>query len=143
MPNRNAFTMIELVFVIVVIGILSAIAIPKFAATRDDALITRGLNTLSSVRSAIATERQKQILRGNFDGITSLRGTGSGIFTTFNDVNGSRVLEYDVKSCTSIGCWSTSDGETYTFKSTKGDCTYKLESNRFVDKTTGGCTDMQ
>ncbi len=65
--------MIELVFVIVVIGILSAIAIPKFAATRDDAHITRGLATLASVRSAIATERQKQILRGDFTGITSLR----------------------------------------------------------------------
>ena len=75
--------MIELVFVIVVIGILSAIAIPKFAATRDDALITRGLATLASVRSAISTERQKQILRGDFTGITSLDGTGAGVFTTF------------------------------------------------------------
>ncbi len=38
--------MIELVFVIVVIGILSAIAIPKFAATRDDAIITKAIATL-------------------------------------------------------------------------------------------------
>ena len=33
--NRQAFTMIELVFVIVVIGILSAIAIPRFSDTAD------------------------------------------------------------------------------------------------------------
>ena len=136
--------MVELIFVIVVIGILSAIAVPKFAATRDDAHITKGIATLASVRSAIATERQKQILRGKFDGITSLRGDTPGVFTTFNDENGSLVLEYDVESCTDrIGCWSTNDGVTYTFKAPSGDCTFKLEGNRFNDTTDGGCTDMQ
>jgi len=34
---KSAFTMIELIFVIVILGILAAVAIPKFAATRDDA----------------------------------------------------------------------------------------------------------
>ncbi len=63
---KKAFTMIELVFVIVVIGILSAIAIPKFAATRDDAIIAKARATVAAMRSAIATERQKRILRGEF-----------------------------------------------------------------------------
>jgi prepilin-type N-terminal cleavage/methylation domain-containing protein len=34
---RQAFTMVELVFVIVIIGILATVAVPKLAATRDDA----------------------------------------------------------------------------------------------------------
>ncbi len=38
--RRMAFTMIELIFVIVILGILAAVAIPRLAATRDDAVVT-------------------------------------------------------------------------------------------------------
>lgn len=38
--HREAFTMIELIFIIVIIGILAAVAIPKLIATRNDAEIT-------------------------------------------------------------------------------------------------------
>jgi len=34
---KKAFTIIELIFVIVIIGVLAAVAIPKLNATRDDA----------------------------------------------------------------------------------------------------------
>ncbi len=39
--QKAAFTIIELIFVIVVIGILAVIAIPKLAAMREDAEISR------------------------------------------------------------------------------------------------------
>ena len=44
--SKKAFTMIELIFVIVIIGILAAVAIPKLAATRDDAKISAAVANL-------------------------------------------------------------------------------------------------
>jgi len=56
--HRDAFTMIELVFVIVIIGILAAIAIPKLTATRDDARIT----VLARAVAATANEAGERAL---------------------------------------------------------------------------------
>ena len=44
---RAAFSMIELIFVIVILGILAAVAIPKLSATRDDALVAKNINSVS------------------------------------------------------------------------------------------------
>lgn len=79
MKQRNAFSMIELVFVIAVLGILAAIAIPKFAATRDDAKIAAARATISSVRSGIVSERQTRLLRGDATYIPHLGADFTGV----------------------------------------------------------------
>jgi len=45
---KRGFTMIELIFVIVIIGILAVIAIPKLSATRDDAKLATEMQNLST-----------------------------------------------------------------------------------------------
>ena len=58
--KKSGFTMIELIFVIVIIAILAVIALPKLAATRDDARFSMiAHNTMSSAYeiAAYATAR--------------------------------------------------------------------------------------
>lgn len=134
MRIRSGFTMIELIFVIVVIGILSAIAIPKFAATRDDAIISRARSTVASIRSGLATLRQKNILRGDFDEINA------------SAITDGEVLEYGLKECkdsSERACWVVdTTNNTFTFRLPDGtNVRFDLTNNRFVchDPDSKGC----
>ena len=131
---KSAFTMVELVFVIIVIGILSVVAIPKLTPLVGTAKTGKAQATLASVRSALSTERQKRILRGELRGITDL-GNEDYAFKTFSDADGDTgdtVLEYPIKSCSNGGCWKRVNATAYKyfFSSSSGDfAKYKLDKN--------------
>jgi len=59
---KKAFTMIELIFVIVIIGILASVAIPKLAATRDDAKIS---SIISDAKVTLGDLQTYYTSRGN------------------------------------------------------------------------------
>ncbi len=62
--QKSGFTMVELVFVIVILGILAAVAVPRLAVTRDDAVIVKGRSEVSTIKSAIAQQRLENMIAG-------------------------------------------------------------------------------
>lgn len=53
MTNQKGFTLIELVMIIVILGILAAVAIPKYQDLSSEAKIAAGRSSLGALRSGI------------------------------------------------------------------------------------------
>jgi len=60
---RSAFTMIELIFVIIILGILAVTALPKFVGVQDDAKIAAEKGVIGAVRGGISLSHSKWLLR--------------------------------------------------------------------------------
>ena len=110
--RRKAFTMIELIFVIVVLGILAAVALPRLGSTIESGYIASAQGDVAAIRASIASARQNELIRGSNRYISSL-STGT---TNLFDGNGSiSVLTYPIVADTTGG-WSREAGtENYTF----------------------------
>lgn len=64
-PIAKAFTFIEMMVVVVILGVLAAIVVPQFGGVTDQARTSATEGGLGGVRSAIAGYRAKQLLAGN------------------------------------------------------------------------------
>ena len=100
--KRAGFTMIELIFVIVILGILAAVAVPKLNATRDDAKLTKAATEVSQAVSDIGAY---YTAKGSFGIPTAMTNV------TFDDANMSDGSNYEVGSAVNcIKFTTTTDG---------------------------------
>lgn len=81
MHRREGFTLIELILVIVIVGILSTLVIPRFGDLIDNSRVASELSTASSVQSAIDATHGEWI-------------TNACTFTWGNEVNSSLLNSY-------------------------------------------------
>ncbi|WP_430739320.1 pilin [Sulfurimonas lithotrophica] len=116
--------MIELIFVIVILGILAAVAVPKLSATRDDAKIAKGA---AAVSTAVTDMGAYYTAQGSFGTVGDM--TNVSFVTTSNgttdasatDLNGSATVYFN--DSTNTSCLS------FTASATDGNLTVSSESN--------------
>lgn len=116
--NRRAFTLIELLIVVVIIGILASIAIPKFANTKEKAYIASmksDLRNLTSAMEAYYHDNNSSYATSTTDLSTNFRPS-SGITVTMGTVTATgwaatAAHTTTTKTCSlTVGGTSTNEG---------------------------------
>ena len=79
---KKGFTMIELIFVIVILGILASVAVPRLAGTKADAEISAAV---ANLRTLISDANVYYVAKGGFAAGTSTTGATS-ISTTWSQI---------------------------------------------------------
>ena len=145
--------MIELIFVIVILGILASVAIPRLAATRTDAEIAA---TVANLRTILSDAASYYAVKGSFTGakwqditnVPLLKLDGNNPIDDYNKATNNAFLAADGKKCIAIKLvdkTATAPAHILFGKDsgnkTKGVCKEVLEADAvkaFVEAKAGG-----
>ena len=125
---KGAFTLIEMVFVIVVLGILASIAVSKMAVTRDDAIITKGRSQVAAIRNAIALAKSMNMMQGKASLFPDTLDKDAGkLFDKAHD--GTKLLDYPVYDKIADGYWHKLQKNVYAFYYQRKPISFKYDPN--------------
>lgn len=141
---KKGFTLIELVFVIVILGILATVAIPKLVVTRDDAEIARAKAQIAAIRSAIQTSRNAQILAGKASYPDSLekKDATSNTKCFFSEILTTPLCENDgwSKSGEKYKVKAGNEEVEFTYNKATGAFTCEGDKDKNTNLKSGKCT---
>ena len=105
MSAKRAFTLIELIFIIVILGILASVAVSNFSRTVDNAYIAKAQAKVDTLRSGLQNYRSTSILKGN-----------GAIYPSSLDKDGElfAIVAEGEDNSTEIGRWSANKN-IYTY----------------------------
>ena len=92
MRSSKGFTLIELVMIIVILGILAAVAIPKYIDLQVQAQTAAEKGIVGAVRAAISTYYANECATGTCDNSSSLGGS-TGVCSQANPCFGNVLAD--------------------------------------------------
>ena len=132
---RKGFTMIELIFVIVILGVLASVAIPRLAATRDDAEVAKAATNLTTAISDITAY---YTAKGQFS-----TGAQSNFDKITNALTKNGELHMKGTKCASITLPTTPAANTQPNANDKVEITLKFEGTDQACKTLKGLSGIK
>ena len=128
---KKAFTLLELIFVIVVLGILASVAIPKLMTTTSSAKVS---SLKQDIRTVTSSVQSYYITNGSMAKISDAVMLNSSLWT----INDKKIEYFDGNtSCVNIEITTsgTTDSLVLTIDSTAGDTCKKLSDSGIISQT--------